>query len=179
MQFRPLLNCFEPDSDHLVRMVQESIIVKPDMTKEYNLSKPVEKVLMKKQMYPDEMEDISFEMETIFKYVKNGFFIEAGASDGEEDSHSLLFEVRHNWTGLLIEPLSDELLLKNRKATIAETCLATQRKAHFVDFDLESTFSVNVDSSSSPNTIRNSMGGIVNVRETCLSCVKSRNNLNF
>ena len=152
--------------------------MKPNMTKDYNLSKPVKKVLRKKQMYPDEMEDLSFEMETIFKYVKNGFFIEAGASDGEEDSHSLLFELKHNWTGLLIEPLSDQLLLKNRKATIAETCLATQRKAHFVDFDLESTFSVSFDSSS-PNTNKNSMGGIVNVRETCLSCVKSRNNLNF
>ena len=26
-------------------------------------------------------------------------------SSGELDSHSLLFEARHNWTGLLVEPM--------------------------------------------------------------------------
>ena len=133
----------------------------PDMTKEYNMSKPVEEVLREKQMYPDVMEDLSYEMEAIFRNVKNGFFVEAGASNGEDDSHSLLFEAKHNWTGLLIEPLSDELMFKNRKATIVETCLATETRAHLVDFDLESS------SSSSPSqhsTARNSMGGIVQVR---------------
>ena len=135
----------------------------PDMTKEYNMSKTVDEVLREKQMYPDVMEDLSFEMETIFRNVRNGFFVEAGASNGEDDSHSLLFEVKHNWTGLLIEPLSDELQFKNRKATIVETCLATERKAHFVEFDLESSSS---SSSSQQSIVRNSMGGIVNVRNS-------------
>ena len=27
---------------------------------------------------------------------------------GERDSHTLLFEARHNWTGLLVEPMVDK-----------------------------------------------------------------------
>ena len=33
-------------------------------------------------------------MEELFKKRKNGFFIEAGASNGDTHSHTLLFEVR-------------------------------------------------------------------------------------
>jgi hypothetical protein len=36
--------------------------------------------------------------------VKNGFFIEAGADDFELHSNTLLFELEHNWTGILVEP---------------------------------------------------------------------------
>jgi hypothetical protein len=36
--------------------------------------------------------------------VKNGFFIEAGADDFELHSNTLLFELEHTWTGLLVEP---------------------------------------------------------------------------
>ena len=36
--------------------------------------------------------------------VKDGFFIEAGADDFETDSNTLLFELQHNWTGILVEP---------------------------------------------------------------------------
>ena len=39
--------------------------------------------------------------------VKNGFFIEAGAWDFTTASNSLWYELKHNWTGLLIEPLQD------------------------------------------------------------------------
>ena len=41
----------------------------------------------------------------IFKgHVQGGFFIEAGASDFEEGSNSLHFELDRGWTGLLVEP---------------------------------------------------------------------------
>ena len=36
--------------------------------------------------------------------MKNGFFIEAGGYDGLSGTNSLLFELKHNWTGLLVEP---------------------------------------------------------------------------
>ena len=36
--------------------------------------------------------------------MKGGFFIEAGANDFETDSNTLLFELKHNWTGILVEP---------------------------------------------------------------------------
>ena len=40
----------------------------------------------------------------LFLQVKDGFFIEAGADDFETDSNTLLFELQHNWTGILVEP---------------------------------------------------------------------------
>ena len=40
--------------------------------------------------------------------IKNGFFIEAGAWDFTTSSNSLWYELKHNWTGLLIEPLADK-----------------------------------------------------------------------
>jgi len=38
---------------------------------------------------------------------KNGFFIEAGANDGINQSNTLLFEKKYGWKGLLIEPIPD------------------------------------------------------------------------
>ena len=68
----------------------------------------------------------------LFNGKKNGFFIEAGALNGglcqlnlskriipgEGISNTLVFELRHQWTGLLVEanPFAyRELLEKNRK----------------------------------------------------------------
>ena len=39
--------------------------------------------------------------------IKNGFFIEAGAWDFTNTSNSLWYELKHNWSGLLIEPLPE------------------------------------------------------------------------
>ena len=41
----------------------------------------------------------------VFKHkVKEGFFIEAGADDFVEHSNTLLFEMKHSWSGVLVEP---------------------------------------------------------------------------
>ena len=56
-----------------------------------------------------------------------GFFIEAGALDGERLSNTLYMERFLNWTGILIEadPKSYALLLeKNRKAYSLPICLS-------------------------------------------------------
>ena len=48
----------------------------------------------------------------------NGFFVECGTFDGEIFSNTLLFELKRNWTGLLIEPNRKSystLQSKNRK----------------------------------------------------------------
>lgn len=69
---------------------------------------------------------------------KSGFFIEAGACDGESISNSLYFEVLRKWTGLLVEPNPDFLKLlreKNRKAWILPHCLSPGRKSVVVPFD--------------------------------------------
>ena len=44
--------------------------------------------------------------EFIFKgEMKGGFFVEAGADDFLLNTNTLLFELLHGWTGLLVEPL--------------------------------------------------------------------------
>ena len=45
----------------------------------------------------------------ITNHLKEGFFIEAGAYDGEIYSNSLYYELKHGWTGLLVEPNPDAL----------------------------------------------------------------------
>ena len=57
----------------------------------------------------------------------NGFFVESGSYDGEYLSNSLLFELHRGWTGLLIEPLSQQyntLKQKRRKAFAINACLS-------------------------------------------------------
>ena len=54
--------------------------------------------------------------EKIFKNrIRNGFFIEAGAYDGEVFSNTLFYELKQNWTGLLIEPNPDAFELLKKK----------------------------------------------------------------
>ena len=43
-------------------------------------------------------------LDSLSLQLKEGFFIEAGADDFETDSNTLLFELKHNWTGILVEP---------------------------------------------------------------------------
>ena len=40
----------------------------------------------------------------LFPYTP-GFFVEAGAFDGATDSNTLHFELAHQWSGLLVEPV--------------------------------------------------------------------------
>ena len=42
-------------------------------------------------------------VDMLLSELRNGFFIEAGAYDGEEFSNTLFFETARNWTGLLVE----------------------------------------------------------------------------
>ena len=53
--------------------------------------------------------------------------MEAGALDGEAMSVTLPFEMRQQWTGLLVEPngiMYKKLLTKNRKSWSANFCLS-------------------------------------------------------
>ena len=60
-------------------------------------------------------------VDDLLSQMTDGFFIECGAYDGEIFSNSLFFELRRNWTGLLVEPVIqsyEALRRKNRKVTI-------------------------------------------------------------
>ena len=57
--------------------------------------------------------------EKVFKSrIKNGFFIEAGAYDGEYFSNTLFFELKQRWTGLLIEPNPDAFKRLKKKVRL-------------------------------------------------------------
>lgn len=65
----------------------------------------------------------------IFGGAKPGFFVEAGALDGEYLSNTLPLEKEGGWTGLLVEAdgdMFDELMGKKRRAWASHSCLATR-----------------------------------------------------
>ena len=55
---------------------------------------------------------------------ENGFFIEAGANNGVQQSNTLYFELYRGWRGLLIEPIPDlaTKCKENRPNAIVENC---------------------------------------------------------
>ena len=109
------------------------MIIEPNETAEYNLTTSLEEFY---QHLENDTVDLSLEMEDMFfKDVSNGFFIEAGAAEGERDSHTLLLESKYNWTGLLVEPYVNGLLFKKRQAKILQTCLALEPNPHYVELD--------------------------------------------
>lgn len=85
-----------------------------------------------------------FEVEKILNLTRNkakkkrGFYVEAGACDGENLSNTLFLEISYGWTGLLVEPNPDflpKLIGMNRHAWILTHCLSTTTRSQVVDFD--------------------------------------------
>lgn len=69
-------------------------------------------------------------IEKILNSQRNGFFIEAGAYDGEEMSNTVFLELERNWTGILIEPVPSfyqKLIRKNRNVFTLNACIANNR----------------------------------------------------
>ncbi|XP_066949320.1 uncharacterized protein [Macrobrachium rosenbergii] len=69
----------------------------------------------------------------LFKDEPPGFFVEAGALDGEYISNSLQLELEKGWKGLLVEvdeEMYARLRKKNRKAWTSSACLATKPYPH-------------------------------------------------
>ena len=68
-----------------------------------------------------------------------GFFVEAGASNGETFSNTLYLERFRNWTGLLVEPSPEyfaEMLSKRRQVYMINACLSPTTKPVRVNFSL-------------------------------------------
>lgn len=70
-------------------------------------------------------------VDSLLKQKRNGFFVEAGASDGETLSNTLFFEVSRGWTGLLVEAnpfVFTQLLARGRNAYAFEGALSTSNR---------------------------------------------------
>lgn len=69
----------------------------------------------------------------LFSEVREGFFVEAGALDGEFLSNTLPLEMKADWTGLLVEADGDmfnQLLKKRRRVWSSHSCLALHPYPH-------------------------------------------------
>ena len=117
------------DDEKLIKAIKSKYLNFPEKDLPYNFTKSPD---IKGQWGQAEA------LEKLFKGKKNGFFIEAGAYDGEHFANTLMFEMKHDWTGLLVEPNPDnyeKLKTKNRKAIITETCFSTEKEVVSVEFD--------------------------------------------
>ena len=68
-------------------------------------------------------------LEKLFGKERGGFFVEAGALDGEYLSNTMWLEKNLGWTGLLVEPNTDSykmLVTKHRRAWTSNTCLSAE-----------------------------------------------------
>ena len=111
----------------------------PSSKKKINLAKPSEinKTIKGQFGQPWKIEQALKEHKLWWKK-KQGFFVEAGVSNGEHLSNTLYFELKYNWTGLLIEPNPNFLKVlktKNRKSWILPHCLSTNPRVEVVDID--------------------------------------------
>ena len=100
------LNGLEQNDPILIQKIKNDILIPPNRHQTLSLKDPpedneggqygqvsrIEKILGRSKSNP-----------------KSGFFIEAGAADGEWFSNTLYFERHHGWTGLLVEPNPDLL----------------------------------------------------------------------
>ena len=118
---RRYLNCFDQEDQRLIDDLKEHYIRyneqnrlgsnkylfrKPSFETPYNEDENfdgIRKNTRVAQYWQDEILD-----SLLFQgKIKNGFFIEAGAWDFTNSSNSLWYELKHNWTGLLIEPVPE------------------------------------------------------------------------
>ena len=131
----PELNGLDQHDPKLIELIKNEILISPPSSdKPYNFKKePVLKGQFGQPMSVEKHLGLNPDKP------QSGFFIEAGAADGEWFPNTLYFEMKYNWTGLLVEPnpnLVKELLTKNRKAYILPHCLSTQQKVEVVTFNM-------------------------------------------
>ncbi len=84
--------------------------------------------------------------------LQDGFFVEAGAYDGETWSNTLMLERFYHWTGLLIEPSTEnykKLKSKNRNAYSINSCLCAGKSSIKSDYIEAGPFGITTNVSSS------------------------------
>ncbi|CAL4123200.1 unnamed protein product [Meganyctiphanes norvegica] len=123
------------DDDFLLDHVRK-FFLDPPSTENYNLK--FDKNELDVFGYKVFMTEYSYDwcskiIKELFENRPSGFFVEAGALDGEYLSNTLILEKQLGWAGLLVEVNDEsykELLGKHRKAWGSNSCLATQPHPH-------------------------------------------------
>ena len=104
---RPELNCLQPGEAALSTALLDHYLFPPPRTQ---LLRRIDITEHREGSYGGSDRAVlqdQFLDEFIFKgKVKDGFFVEAGADDFLLNSNTLMFELLHGWTGLLVEPLA-------------------------------------------------------------------------
>ncbi|XP_069949965.1 protein Star-like isoform X2 [Cherax quadricarinatus] len=118
-----LLGPVAADDPGVISILRNHFLTPPS-TKPYNLS--TDPFYIKAKHYGS-WGSIHKQIKTLFGSQRGGFFIEAGALDGEMLSNTLWLEQHLGWTGLLVEPSPENyqmLAAKQRKAWTSHTCLS-------------------------------------------------------
>ena len=113
------------DNNFVIKSLKEKYL-QPPSSLPYNLNQDPVYI---KEMLRSSMFSIKKSINLLVNKTKNGFFIEAGALDGQFLSNTLWLEQNLNWTGLLIEPDSNNyrfLKNKHRKSWITNTCISDE-----------------------------------------------------
>ena len=128
----PRWNCYSQDDLKLIDSIKKHSLIPPS-TAPYNL--------IGEPTHGDGQPRL-LDQRYFMEKKKGGFFIEAGAWNGESKSTTLHFELEHGWSGLLVEPIPgkfSELLTKQRRSWAVNTCLSTQTSPETVRFSLTNT----------------------------------------
>ncbi|XP_066955577.1 protein Star-like isoform X2 [Macrobrachium rosenbergii] len=114
-----------PSDDPRVLEVLRAQYLEPPSTQPYNLTPPK---FYDEYSYPrSSFEVIGNHLTHFFSDQRSGFFVEAGAFDGEMFSNSLWLEKQLGWRGLLVEADPDNFQLltwKRRKAWTSNSCIS-------------------------------------------------------
>jgi len=139
-QTLPMMSCLHQDSPQIIHMIRSDYMDYPDYSTPYNLSdsesqdqKTRDLRLLNKVPY--EVDDLIFKGQK-----KGGFFVEAGGHNFEDGSTSLHFELKHNWTGLIVEPYESFYttgMWKNRKVYSSMSCLSREPRPTVLKYNVE------------------------------------------
>jgi len=125
LTIRPRLNCMQQDDPELVGIIKSLYLIPPPTAAKYNLTSTHD------SGWWGDGQARTLDQTFFHEQKKGGFFVEAGAFDGATDSTSLHFEIAHQWSGLLVEPVSRfhaKIAEKGRRAWSINTCLSTTTK---------------------------------------------------
>ena len=132
------LNGMDQNDPKLIEAIKTKVLIPPPSKQKLKLRLPTSmKFINGQDGQPSAIERI-LKSKKLWKKKKQGFFVEAGACAGEQISNTIYFELKHNWTGLLVEPNPDfyqKLFKIKRNAWILPHCLSTGKSVEIVDFD--------------------------------------------